>query len=389
MNIVFYCQYVLGMGHLFRTLEIVQALVAAGHAVTLVTGGRPVDVHVPEAVELVRLPPLFMDERFTRLISGVPGQSVDHVIERRKGLLTGLFDAPRDLFIIELFPFGRRVFAVELDPVFRFLRSRGGFRTKIVCSLRDILVEKRDTAAFEQRVLDGLERDFDLLLIHSDPRLIHLQETFSRWREIPVPVHYTGFVAKTGVTATALELRSRLGVAADGKLIVASAGGGRTGHRLLAATLAACRRLQQDVPVHLEMFAGPFMADREFGQLTAHATPGLHIHRFSGNFLDYLNAADLSVSMAGYNTCMNLMVTRVPCLVYPYARQQEQPMRVEKIQPLLPMQVLSRDDLTPDTIGARIRDMLKKIRPPDPLPLRFDGAAETARFLEEWGGWDR
>ena len=77
MNIVFYCQYVLGMGHLFRTLEIVRALNASGHQVTLVVGGRPVDARIPDGVELIRLPPLFMDEHFTRLISGAPGQSVE------------------------------------------------------------------------------------------------------------------------------------------------------------------------------------------------------------------------------------------------------------------------------------------------------------------------
>jgi spore coat polysaccharide biosynthesis predicted glycosyltransferase SpsG len=41
MKIIFYCQYVWGMGHLFRSLELVRAL--AGHDVVLIAGGRKVD----------------------------------------------------------------------------------------------------------------------------------------------------------------------------------------------------------------------------------------------------------------------------------------------------------------------------------------------------------
>ena len=68
MNIIFYCQYVWGMGHLVRSLEFARAL--SDHDVTLIVGGQRVEVDRPNHVELVRLPVLYMDEKFTRLISG-------------------------------------------------------------------------------------------------------------------------------------------------------------------------------------------------------------------------------------------------------------------------------------------------------------------------------
>ncbi len=72
MRVVFYCQYVFGMGHFFRSLEIARGL--AGHDVTLVVGGRRVDMPLPGGVKLVRLPALSMDEGFTTLIPADDGR---------------------------------------------------------------------------------------------------------------------------------------------------------------------------------------------------------------------------------------------------------------------------------------------------------------------------
>ena len=45
MKIVIYCQHVLGIGHLFRSLEICRAL--SGHEVILITGGPQLDSPLP------------------------------------------------------------------------------------------------------------------------------------------------------------------------------------------------------------------------------------------------------------------------------------------------------------------------------------------------------
>ena len=77
MNIVFYCQYVWGMGHLFRSIEFARAL--SGHNVTMIAGGQTVDVDLPGHVDLLRLPVLYMDEKFTTLISGEAGRDVAEI----------------------------------------------------------------------------------------------------------------------------------------------------------------------------------------------------------------------------------------------------------------------------------------------------------------------
>ena len=385
MKIILYCQYVWGMGHLFRSLEVAQAL--SDHEVILVVGGREVDVKLPAHVRLVRLPGLYMDEQFTTLIPDGPDRTIEDIQKKRKKILFSLFETFNpDLFMIELYPFGRTIFGFELQPVLDSIQQGRFGKIKVVCSLRDILVEKRDPKAYEERVLDHLNAHFDLLLIHSDPAIMPLDETFSRVNDIPIPIFYSGFVSRKIKPAAGKKLRQELAVAEQEKLIVASAGGGRSGYLLLRNVIEAARQLANSQPVRLEMFAGPFRDDGEFKKLSACSTQRIRVRRFTKRFLDYLSAADVSVSLAGYNTCMNLLVTRIPALVYPYLRQREQPLRVEKIKDFLPLKILQDKDLSPIQLGDHIRQMLRASKPADGVPLNLDGADNTARYLVEWMG---
>ena len=383
MNIIFYCQYVWGMGHLVRSLEFARAL--SDHDVTLAAGGQEVALDLPDHIEFVRLPALYMDEMFTMLIPGDSDRTVDQIKPERQKILETLFEQKKpDVFIVELYPFGRSIFGFELEPLLEKIRT-GKFGTvKTVCSLRDILVEKKDPAAYEERVLQKLNRDFDALLIHSDENLLRLDETFSRVDHINIPVVYTGFIAQQANPADGSRLRQELNISSEQKLIVASVGGGRSGVKLLTSVLDACELLHHGLNFRLEVFSGPFMENEEFEVLAARAGPGIRIQRYTRRFLDYLYAADLSISLAGYNTCMNLLVTRVPALVYPYSRQREQPLRVDKIKNLLPMKILNADDVRPERLSDYIIQMLDHKRIIKRLPIDMNGAANSASFLSRW-----
>jgi predicted glycosyltransferase len=383
MNIIFYCQYVWGMGHLIRSLEFARAL--SDHDVTLVAGGQDVALNLPDHVDFVRLPALYMDEMFTTLIAGDSGRTVAQIKQQRKEILYALFEQKQpDVFIIELYPFGRSIFGFELEPLLEDIRSGKFGAVKTVCSLRDILVEKKDPVAYEERVLQKLNRYFDALLIHSDESLLRLNETFSRADNIKIPVVYTGFITQQADPAGGRILRRDLNISSEQKLIVASAGGGRSGYPLLTCVLDACEKLRAGLNFRLEVFSGPFMEEKEFDKLAARSAAGMRIQRYTRRFLDYLYAADLSISLAGYNTCMNLLVTRVPALVYPYARQREQPLRVDKIKNLLPMKIINEDDVRTDRLSDYIIQMLDHKRIIKRLPIDMNGAANSASFLSRW-----
>jgi predicted glycosyltransferase len=371
------------MGHLFRSIEFVRAL--SDHQVTLIAGGQEVDIKLPEHVALLRLPTLYMDEKFTTLIAGNPGQSVAEIQHQRKEILFSLFEDQRpDLFIVELYPFGRTIFGYELEPLLKSVGQGLFGDVKCVCSLRDILVEKKHARAYEERVLSHLKNYFDLLLIHSDDSLLPLDETFSRVDEIPIPIYYTGFITQQGNPVNAEKVRQELDLGPDEKLIVASAGGGRAGYKPLTRVLNACDLLRDSLALRVEAFSGPFMDNEEFEQLCTLSRPGINVRRFTPRFLDYLYAADLSVSLAGYNTCMNLLVTQVPALVIPYTRDREQPTRVEKLKNFLPLQIIHDKDLESARLSAYIEQMLRDPPSFKPMSLNINGAENAARYLVEW-----
>ncbi len=383
VRIIFYCQYVWGMGHLIRSLEFARAL--ADHDVTLVVGGQEVELDMPAHVDLVRLPVLYMDEMFTTLIPGDPDRSIEQIQHERKQMLKNLFEQKTpDVFVVELYPFGRSIFGYELEPLLEQIREGVYGEVKTVCSLRDILVEKKDPPAYEERVLQKLNRYFDALLIHSDPELQKLEETFGRVSDINIPIVYTGFITQRADPAAGQRLRQELKMADSQKLIVASAGGGRSGFSLLTSVLDACDLLRDHLSFQVEVFCGPFMDPKDFRRLSARSSAGLRIRRFTKRFLDYLSAADLSVSLAGYNTCMNLMITGVPALVYPYSRQQEQPMRAENIKKFLPIKLLDDGDLQSNRLKLLMHQMLLTESTIKTLTIDLNGAANSAKFLYQW-----
>jgi len=109
MRILFYSQHVLGMGHLFRSLELVRAL--AGHEVLMVTGGAAVEAGPTPHATRLELEPLMMDAGFSRLVAT---DSIDAVKARRREALLDAAEAFRpQVVLVELFPFGRKRFAFE------------------------------------------------------------------------------------------------------------------------------------------------------------------------------------------------------------------------------------------------------------------------------------
>ncbi|EKO40538.1 MAG: putative glycosyl transferase [Solidesulfovibrio magneticus str. Maddingley MBC34] len=379
MRIAVYCQHVLGMGHLFRTLEIVAAL--DGYERLLAVGGPDVPAAVPPGVRLLRLPPLAMDADFRALT--LEGPALEAAKAARLALLLeALADFTPDVFFVELYPFGRKAFEFELLPAIRAVRERGG---KVVCGVRDILVEKKDQAAYETRVLDRLHRCFDAVCVHGDPTLFPLSATFSRAGDIALPVAHTGYVAPARATPeAAAAARAALGVAEGKSLVVVSAGGGKVGSELPAAVLAACRDHGQLAQAALRVFSGPFCDEDAFAAMVEAASqlPDARVARFTPDFPAVLAGSDLSVSLAGYNTVMALLAARCRALVMPFDQNREQRLRAKRLAALGLLGVLEPSQLAPHLLAPRLAAALTAL-PPPPGRIDLDGAAKAAKFLVE------
>ena len=381
MKVFQYCQHVLGIGHFFRSLEITRAL--NSHEVVLISGGPRPEEALPPGVREINLPGLLMDEDFQGLYTAEPGRTVEDVKKQRAVRLLESFrqEAP-DVFLVELYPFGRKAFEFELLPVLQALKEKSLPPCRVVSSLRDVLVEKKDQDAYETRVLKRLDDYFDALLVHSDPRFIDLEATFSRTRDIEAPVVYTGFVTPKPDPGARARIRSALGLRDGDRLVLASAGGGKVGGDLLQAVVTAFPDLKNH-RARLQVFTGPLMAEEDFRLLESQAGENVRVERFTPDFVSYLAAADLSVSMAGYNTTMNLLAARAPALVKPFAQNREQRFRAETLARRGVLTVLEEEDLKPGRLARLMVEKLEKPGRPD-LDVDLNGAARTAQWLEKW-----
>jgi predicted glycosyltransferase len=392
-KLLFYCQHVLGMGHFIRSAEIARGL--TDFDVHFINGGEIVPgFDLPGSIEVINLPPIKSDADFRELQTSA-GASLKEVKETRRRLILDEYERWRpDVLLIELFPFGRRKFAFELIPLLDRVNAAGE-QTAVVCSLRDILVAKRDQEKFEAETRRLVNRYFDLLLVHADPRLLRLDETFTRVADLRCQVLYTGFVTsenlpeRTGAPSApdGLPTPNDLPVIESGeKLLLVSLGGGRVGGELVDGALAASDLLAARLPHHLLVFAGPYFPEAEFQRLMERVSGNsrVHLRRYTTRFTDYLRAADLSISMAGYNTCLNLVAVGARAIVYPFTGNddREQTLRAEKLQALGLVDLIRPGELTPTSLAGKIIQAFERPRPSANAPaLDLRGVEKTSAAL--------
>ena len=339
---------------------------------------------VPEHIREVSLSPLSMDPDFSRLESDSDFGTVEQIKAVRQQVLYDLFlcECP-DIFMVELFPFGRKAFGFELIPIFDGIRQKRLCPSRVVCSLRDVLVEKKDTLSYESRVIAALNQWFDALLIHSDAAIVKLDETFSRMTDIRIPVVYTGFVTPRPLKNDRTAIRHKLCIDDDSRLIVASAGGGKVGFVLLNAVIRAFDKISLEADAYLQVFTGPFMESDAVRRLQEMGTDRIVVSQFTPDFPAYLSAADLSVSMAGYNTCMNIMAAQVPSMVWPFSQNREQRLRAECIAEMGGMRILEDTDLEPKHLAELMtRNLTERTRPDYSVDL--DGAVHSLDWIQSW-----
>ncbi len=265
-SVLFYVQHLLGIGHLRRALRIVDALAGEGIAVTLVSGGEPLpELDETRADRIVQLAPIqARDAGFRDLVDAAGRPIDDELKESRRTMLLAAFAAARpDAVVIEAFPFGRRAFRFELDPLIDAAR-RSRPLPLVLCSLRDIVVAPEDPQR-RRAIVERVRADFDVVLVHGDPAVIPLEASFPEAAEIADRLAYTGYVGSSSQPGES----DRLGC---GEVLV-SAGGGAVGGRLLATAVEARRRGCLAGAVW-RLLAGPNLPEAEFAALEARLPDG-------------------------------------------------------------------------------------------------------------------
>ncbi|MEL6320194.1 MAG: glycosyltransferase, partial [Cyanobacteria bacterium J06626_14] len=101
------------------------------------------------------------------------------------------------------------------------------------------------------------------------------------------------------------------------------------------------------------------------------------------SLLTYMQQADLSVSMAGYNTTMNVLTTGVRSLLLPFTGNddQEQTLRSERLEELGVVSVIRPSDLDPEQFAQRLINYLHQA--PSSLSFDLEGVIKTASLVRD------
>jgi predicted glycosyltransferase len=338
---VIHCQYVYGIGHFVRTIELAKGL-CNYFSVSILNGGESVpNFDIPSEINLIPLPAIYKQENVSYLSPVDSTYSIEECFKKRRDIIeNSLTNLKPEIIITEHFPFGL-LFEDEVVQLISSAKSLNS-NVKVVCSVRDI-IESASGNIKDNITVKLLNKWYDLLLIHGDEKYFHLKNTFSRYNEISIPNYHTGYIVK----------RIEQKVKTDNlkPIILASIAGGRLGKELLNVLIKNHSAVNKKTTHKLILFTGAFASS--FEELTDEIKKlsynDIELFAFDReSYLGYFSQADLVISLGGYNSIIESISNQKRLLVYQREFTQgneEQDLRINLFKEMGVLNVISSKDL--------------------------------------------
>lgn len=369
--------HLLGIGHLVRARQLARALAAAGHQVTLASGGMP-DGKAAAEYRFVQLPPVRTQGTDFRNLLDEHGMTAtpERLVARHQQLAALAHEISPDIVITEHFPFGRRQLADEFLVLIEAAKAAKP-DALVLASIRDVLVAPQRP----ERLAETGERIatlFDAVLVHGDPHVLPLEASWPVTPEIAGKLVYTGYLAEPPASSR--------DVAGSSGTVLVSGGGSAAALPLFETTLAAARLLPQR-PFHLLIGRGASEAD--FAALRQSAPDNALVEWARTDFTALLATCALSISQAGYNTVLDLLQAGRPALLAPFdaGNETEQALRAAALEQAGLARVVKLAE-GPQALAAAIEAALAQGVPPA-AKVDLGGAvgsvAAIARLLAKRG----
>jgi predicted glycosyltransferase len=361
-KILYYCQSLVGVGHLACSLRIINELLQHAH-VDLIQGGLDTGTTLQHpGFRALILPTLLHDTESGGFFDPDEQRGIDDIWSARSAATTSFLLGPYDAIVVEFYPFGRRRFKREIQDIFRMVRDKSG-PVPIFTSVREVLVPR--ALEKERRMVDTVKKHIHTVFIRGDAEVIRFEETFSLAHEIADRLCYTGYISPPPP-----QFRP-----ARKKQILVSQGGGNVGRELLEGAIGAAALMPE---YSFLLAAGSRTTPAELDALRATVRScNVDITPFLPDFQRRLMESAVSISMGGDNTLLDVITARTPALAYPYQGNSEQGFRIKKFAETGLLHALDGSDLTPERLKAKIELALNT-----PYPAR-DIAANGAFVTSE------
>ena len=364
-NIVMYSHDTYGLGHIRRTMAIATRLRSPQTNVLILTGspiaGR---FSFPEQIDFVRIPGMIKktnEEYLPLSIKINPKQALDI----RKNIITATVKTFQpDLFIVDKEPLGLKK---EILPTLKWL-ERWHPQTKTVLGLRDIMddaftIKKAWKNKNIYKILDkyyseiwtyGNREFYDPIKEYNIPDAIHQK------------IFFTGYIPRAVVKKKdALKEKGRYKIGMEEKLVVVTTGGGGDGYPVMDSYLTMLERFGMQFPFRSVLITGPFMPKHQRSNIFKRGRKlGVLVFHFYRQMEKILAAADLVVSMGGYNTLCELMSQKTLTLLIPRETpRMEQSIRARCFKERNLVEYIPWESLSPEMLSQKINSLLESPAP--------------------------
>lgn len=360
-RLMVYSHDTFGLGNIRRTLSICKHLSDCIPDISiLVVSGSPM-VHsfrLPRRLDYVKLPCLRRTECEGYSVKYL-GTEIDEMMKLRSDLiLATAANFKPDILMVDKKPYGVKN---ELQATLSYLK-RCLPDTRQVLILRDILDSPEATIkVWEKNGYDEVIRSYyDLVLVLGVPEIFDPRKEYLFPASVSEKVRFCGYIRREAGRRGRDLLRKELQINEE-KLILVTAGGGEDGCRLIETYVAGLEELPPVHNIRSLIICGPEMPQSQRKRLYE-ATARYHqvmVSEFTDDLMSYMDAADLVVSMGGYNTVCEILSHNKRAVVVPRTKPvEEQWMRAERMARLGFFRAIHPDHLTPQGLMGAVLDEL-------------------------------
>lgn len=382
-RILFYSHDTYGLGNIRRTLAVAERMVTAHDDVTaLVVSGSPMlhAFRLAPRLDYVKLPCLSRDERGRYGVRSL-ALGYDAAVRMRSRIIAAaVLEFAPDVIVVDKKPYG-----VD-DELLEALRLSRGLPepARLVLVLRDILDAAPVTRAIWERngYFAAIEEHYDQVLVLGQSDVFDLVEEYAVPPACRPKFEYCGYLERPRGAEGAAALRARLAVDAR-RLVVVTTGGGADGFDIAAAALEAL-----DAPGLTQIAAivltGPEMSTEHRRCLELRALHRAHttVVEFSDDVMSHLEAADVVVSMAGYNTMCEVLTTGARSVVVPRVRPvEEQLLRAQCLRDAGRVTMVHPDAVSAATLREAIVTELGAVGARGRSPVDLSGLDRVDKHL--------
>lgn len=387
-NIMMYSHDTYGLGHIRRTMAIASHLRSPNNNILILTGspiaGR---FSFPEQVDFVRIPGMIKktnEEYFPLSIKIDP----KHALDIRKNIITATAKTFKpNLFIVDKEPGGLKK---EVLPTLHWIR-RNLPETKTILGLRDIM-DSAETVRKDWKkkgVYEILDKFYSEIWVYGIRKFYDPIHEYAIPESIRSKMHFTGYIPrKIPGKDVVQKIKKELRINNHKKLVVVTIGGGGDGFEVMDNFLAMLEAESQSTPFKSVLITGPFMPNKSRKKIYKRAKKlGATIYRFYRNMEKLLAAADLVVSMGGYNTVCEILSQRTLSLVIPRETPRtEQLIRAQVFHKHNLVDYIQWHHLSPQTLKDKIFELLEHPEPYEEAISGFEltGLKTMHRRLESF-----